>query len=154
MQKGPPSGNESGPELAPGAGFEPATDRLTADCSTAELPRIKNLASARHAGREGAVFWQSVPRHARPQKKPGSPKTSGSRKSNSWVAEVWRPGPESNRHTRICSPLHHHSATRPHEERRCYTHAVQQEQALATTVPLTLLHAAANKMSSDPEGRG
>src|SRR5690242_21499707 len=30
----------------------------------------------------------------------------------------WRPGPESNRHTRICSPLHHHSATRPHRERR------------------------------------
>jgi hypothetical protein len=25
----------------------------------------------------------------------------------------WRPRPESNRRTRICSPLHHHSATRP-----------------------------------------
>ena len=25
----------------------------------------------------------------------------------------WRPGSESNRHTRICSPLHNHSATRP-----------------------------------------
>ena len=25
--------------LAPGVGFEPTTDRLTADCSTAELPR-------------------------------------------------------------------------------------------------------------------
>jgi hypothetical protein len=25
----------------------------------------------------------------------------------------WRSGPESNRHTRICSPLHHHSATGP-----------------------------------------
>ncbi len=26
---------------------------------------------------------------------------------------AWRSGPESNRHTRICSPLHHHSATGP-----------------------------------------
>ena len=25
----------------------------------------------------------------------------------------WRPGPESNRRTRICSPLHNHSATGP-----------------------------------------
>ena len=25
----------------------------------------------------------------------------------------WRSGPESNRHSRICSPLHHHSATGP-----------------------------------------
>jgi hypothetical protein len=27
--------------------------------------------------------------------------------------KLWRSGPESNRHTRICSPLHHHSATGP-----------------------------------------
>lgn len=27
----------------------------------------------------------------------------------------WRSGAESNRHTRICSPLHHHSATGPEE---------------------------------------
>ena len=26
-------------KMAPRAGFEPATDRLTADCSTTELPR-------------------------------------------------------------------------------------------------------------------
>ena len=26
---------------------------------------------------------------------------------------IWRPGSESNRHPRICSPLHNHSATRP-----------------------------------------
>jgi hypothetical protein len=25
----------------------------------------------------------------------------------------WRSGPESNRHPRICSPMHHHSATGP-----------------------------------------
>ena len=26
---------------------------------------------------------------------------------------LWRPGPESNRCTRLCRPLHDHSATRP-----------------------------------------
>lgn len=26
---------------------------------------------------------------------------------------MWRPGPELNRRTRICSPLHNHSTTRP-----------------------------------------
>ena len=26
---------------------------------------------------------------------------------------LWRHGPESNRHSRICSPLHRHSATAP-----------------------------------------
>ena len=29
--------------MAPWAGFEPATDRLTADCSTTELPRNEEL---------------------------------------------------------------------------------------------------------------
>jgi hypothetical protein len=32
-------------KMAPRAGFEPATDRLTADCSTAELPRNKTAGS-------------------------------------------------------------------------------------------------------------
>ena len=31
---------------------------------------------------------------------------------------LWRPRPESNRRTRICSPLRHHSATWPHQRRR------------------------------------
>jgi hypothetical protein len=30
-----------------------------------------------------------------------------------WELSYWRPGPESNRRTRICSPLHGHSATGP-----------------------------------------
>ncbi len=32
-------------EMAPRAGFEPATNRLTAGCSTAELPGIKCITS-------------------------------------------------------------------------------------------------------------
>lgn len=47
--------------MAPTAGLEPATNRLTADCSTTELSR-----------------------------------------NNTY----WRPVPELNRCTRICSPLH------------------------------------------------
>src|SRR5271170_5664657 len=35
------------------------------------------------------------------------------------TGEDWRSGAESNRHTRICSPLHHHSATGP-ARRRVY----------------------------------
>ncbi len=45
-KRGPRSGNDGErsshfrSELAPRVGFEPTTNRLTADCSTAELPRI------------------------------------------------------------------------------------------------------------------
>src|SRR3546814_6502656 len=34
-------------EMAPRAGFEPATNRLTVDCSTAELPRNSPLGQTR-----------------------------------------------------------------------------------------------------------
>ena len=52
--------------MAEMAGLEPATNRLTADCSTAELSR-NNICGKN---------------------------------------EFWRPVPELNRCTRICSPLH------------------------------------------------
>jgi hypothetical protein len=64
--------------LAPRDGFEPSTQRLTAACSTTELPGIR----------------------ARSKKKRG-------------IVPLWRPEAESNRCTRICSPLHSHSAIRP-----------------------------------------
>jgi hypothetical protein len=64
--------------LAPRDGFEPSTQRLTAACSTTELPGIR----------------------ARSRKKRG-------------IVPLWRPEAESNRCTRICSPLHSHSAIRP-----------------------------------------
>ena len=35
------------------------------------------------------------------------------RSRHSALAGVWRPEPESNRRTRICSPLRHHSAIGP-----------------------------------------
>lgn len=100
--------------LAPEAGFEPATRRLTVACSTAELLRNEIGRGERHGPREGAVFWQSVPGHARP---------ATVNRARDHGAGIWRPGPESNRHTRICSPLHHHSATRPLYDRSggCYT---------------------------------
>ena len=36
--------------MAPGVGFEPTTDRLTVDCSTAELPRNSACRLAVRAG--------------------------------------------------------------------------------------------------------
>jgi hypothetical protein len=41
---------------------------------------------------------------------PPAPRTRARPKS---LIVFWRPRPESNRRTRICSPLRHHSATRP-----------------------------------------
>jgi hypothetical protein len=43
------------------------------------------------------------------------------------MTDLWRPRPESNRYTRICSPLHHHSATRPPFERVTFSRAFGQE---------------------------
>ena len=52
------AGIENGPvqegparfKLAPEQGFEPRTDRLTADCSTAELLRIRAMRGVPRAG--------------------------------------------------------------------------------------------------------
>lgn len=54
------------PTMAPGVGFEPTTDRLTADCSTAELPRNGRCAVERPrviatSPRDTKIFF----RHAR-----------------------------------------------------------------------------------------
>ena len=39
--------------------------------------------------------------------------TAGKEKALTNQGLKWRPGSESNRRTRICNPLHNHSATRP-----------------------------------------
>ena len=75
---------KAGPErVAPRVGIEPTTIRLTVECSTAELPGNKASAIA------GAIT------------KPSN------------LCKAWRPRPELNRGTRICSPLRNHSATWP-----------------------------------------
>lgn len=43
----------------------------------------------------------------------GEPLRLFSRREDGLMVENWRPRPESNRGTRICSPLRNHSATRP-----------------------------------------
>ena len=43
------------------------------------------------------------------------PTTSGRCDQESLFWKFWRPGPESNRRTRICNPLHNHSATGPRQ---------------------------------------
>src|SRR5579885_3026415 len=73
-------------KVAPEAGFEPATRRLTVACSTAELLRKNSAAAGGMAACEGASFGRaSVKRQVHKVRPAGSP-------------AVWRPGPESNRH--------------------------------------------------------
>ena len=88
-------------KLAPGEGFEPPTKRLTAARSTTELPGTSEAASIappeavaqpRMSSSGHARFFRCRLRHRKAR---------------------WRPRPESNRCTRICSPLHNHSATGP-----------------------------------------
>ena len=57
-------------EMAPQVGFEPTTDRLTADCSTTELLRINIRAGAipllsrtrKRAGEEKRPGWKAGPK--------------------------------------------------------------------------------------------
>ena len=76
--------------VAPRAGFEPATNWLTANCSTTELPRNNSF--------ETADITELAVR---------------AKMKNRQTLKVWRPRPESNRGTRLCRPLRHHSATWP-----------------------------------------
>ena len=78
-------------KMAPAVGFEPTTNGLTVRCATAAPRRISQ--------------WPGYSKH------PGRGKPASRRLSRKRGRE--RPRPESNRHIRICSPLHHHSATRP-----------------------------------------
>lgn len=51
------------------------------------------------------------------------------------IVKTWRPGSESNRRSGICSPVHYHFATRPHQECKnmqkatytIYTYSMQQK---------------------------
>ena len=84
--------------LAPRAGFEPATNRLTAGCSTTELP-----------GNTGRAIT-NVPQIAKPL-----PNAERQRLPTRCIQRLdnWRPRPELNRGTRFCRPLRNHSATWP-----------------------------------------
>ena len=104
--------------VAPRAGFEPATNRLTAGCSTTELPgnkpvlRRRGYNKARRLckgrGSANSVVCPPPPRHGRNLREPRLACQPKRRRR-----EGWRPRPELNRGTRICSPLRHHSATWP-----------------------------------------
>ena len=102
--------------LAPREGFEPPTKRLTAACSTTELPGNNGLgkAIAFRMSRPGDV---STPvRQGPPYIRVGVSSANPVRGRNLKIpvrGGIWRPRPESNRCARICSPLHSHSATRP-----------------------------------------
>lgn len=104
--------------LAPREGFEPPTKRLTAACSTAELPGNSGLPKQvppilLRSDRRAFTLHPSnrarlITRSGRERQMFFSPFFSSPQSGG-----IWRPRPESNRHSRICSPLHNHSATRP-----------------------------------------
>ena len=95
-------------EVAPGVGFEPTTDRLTVDCSTAELPRNNAYRLAVRAG-----YNDPLPSVKAFFAQPTSVRPGSSISTRENVMGRWRPNRESNSGTRICSPLHSHSAIRP-----------------------------------------
>jgi hypothetical protein len=99
-----------GKGLAPWAGVEPATFRLTVERSTAELPG--NAAIVDSGGAITKAYRRckaAFLRCRRPFARAKADRQAGQRE---W-REDWRPRPELNRGTRICSPLRHHSATWP-----------------------------------------
>jgi len=74
-------------EIVPGAGLEPAWPRGRRILSPLRIP-------FRHPGGGTSLPGQKSPAYA-------------------GLLAFWRPRSELNRRTRICSPLHNHSATRP-----------------------------------------
>jgi hypothetical protein len=110
--------------LAPWAGVEPATFRLTVERSTAELPG--NAAIVDSGGAITKAYRRckaAFLRCRRPSRGPKRATKAGNLAIIGWFGmacqpkhrrcEDWRPRPELNRGTRICSPLRHHSATWP-----------------------------------------
>jgi hypothetical protein len=80
-------------EVAPRDGFEPSTNRLTAGCSTAELPGSKGENAAALGYNKGACGCKGLIRS-----------TSSRRiRIRSVRPDSWRPRPELNRGTRFCS---------------------------------------------------
>ena len=79
--------------LAPREGFEPPTNRLTAGCSTAELPGKNSASPYSHSGPDIPARPVVVTTKSAPEAAPG-PAAGGAADGR------WRPGPESNRRVR------------------------------------------------------
>jgi hypothetical protein len=122
--------------LAPRAGFEPATNRLTAGCSTAELPGNSSC-RARNAYNKAGPALKAAKRRKSRCVCLGFAQAWLATRSSRWLARAafarwatagnlcfaapakeWRPRPELNRGTRFCRPLRNHSATWPKGRRR------------------------------------
>jgi hypothetical protein len=116
--------------LAPRAGFEPATNRLTAGCSTAELPGNSSF-RARNAYNKAGLALKAAKRRESRCVRLGFARAALPNRSSLAVgaarlrlklrratftrraSDGWRPRPELNRGTRFCRPLRNHSATWP-----------------------------------------
>jgi hypothetical protein len=95
----------------------------TADCTSAYASNEKGPVSRALIVKPAlpASNWSGIrDSNSRPQPWQGCalpteliPHVTLENSANRTFSDVWRPGSESNRRTRICSPLHDHSATRP-----------------------------------------
>ena len=99
--------------MAPRAGIEPATFRLTVERSTAELPRNKPFFTHRAYNKAPLLCKAVKVRSAFAEATERHPSYEGLAEPKLRSSEGWRPRPESNRGARICSPLRNHSATWP-----------------------------------------
>ena len=80
--------------------------------SVVEQPAVNRLVAGSIPAR-GAISFKSLCEKARRQRRAFSfPRSVWTQKGRNW-----RPRPELNRGSRICSPLRHHSATWPHRAR-------------------------------------
>ncbi len=125
-----PEASECCDSLAPRAGFEPATNRLTAGCSTAELPGNSSFRARNAYNKAGPALKAAKRRQSRCVRLGFARAALPNRSSlaagaarlhlklrratfTRRASDGWRPRPELNRGTRFCRPLRNHSATWP-----------------------------------------
>ncbi len=110
---------DAGHDFAPAAAQQAAVCQNTVPCDLTLERQFLTLARLRAAKKEHFATLRKVWRNG------SSPNCHTSKSCEQfqrvirldWVG--WRPRPELNRGTRICSPLRHHSATRPTEMCKC-----------------------------------
>ena len=93
--------------------INPARPTTRTDLQRSSRPDARSMIDTnRHCSNAHGVGGNSRPdRAARTNNDTHSPLPA--RVLVSGQPAIWRSGPESNRHPRICSPMHHHSATGP-----------------------------------------
>ena len=110
-----------------------------AACANRKRRSSTGIRARRHVQTQIAILgvWRTGHKRCAPICAPAVPAVSALSvcsfpKSADFTGREWRPRPESNRGTRICSPMRHHSATWPlalsyHDRRRMKSSLVRRE---------------------------